>query len=183
MAVPKEERYTAKDFFAMTGEERCELMDGYIVDMSSPSYIHQRISAQMHTDIVIYIRSQKGKCEALATFDVELNEYTVVEPDLIVTCDPDKLDEQKHMGAPDWVIEIVSQSNAFNDYCKKFNYYKRYGVREYWIIDPRSEHVTVFINDNGLKEMSSYTFTDNIPVYIFKDKTPTLEICIGDYLN
>ncbi|MDE7294013.1 MAG: Uma2 family endonuclease [Oscillospiraceae bacterium] len=182
MAVPEERRYTAEEFYALTGEERCELIDGYIVDMSpSPNFIHQEISAQMHTDIMNFIRSQKGKCKALATFDVHLNDNTVVEPDLLVACDPDKFDSKKHLGAPDWVIEIVSPSNFSNDYYTKLQLYKEHGVREYWIVDPRNCHVTVHIHDGDFNAIDIYSFSDKIPVYIFKDKTPPLEICIADY--
>ncbi|MDE6592225.1 MAG: Uma2 family endonuclease [Oscillospiraceae bacterium] len=182
MAVPEERRYTAEEFYALAGEERCELIDGYIVDMSpSPNFIHQEISAQMHTDIMNFIRSQKGKCKALATFDVHLNDNTVVEPDLFVACDPDKFDSKQHLGTPDWVIEIVSPGYVSKDYIKKAGLYKDHGAREYWIVDPRINKVTVYIWDNGLDECFLYTFTDKIPVHIFKDKTPPLEICIADY--
>ena len=186
MAVPMEKRYTVEEFYALMDEERCELIDGYIVDMSpAPGIVHQEISAQMLADIINYIRSQKGKCKVLAASNVMLNDHTLVEPDLFVACDPDKFDSKQHIGAPDWVIEIVSPSNFSNDYYTKLQLYKENGVREYWIVDPRDkkEIVTVHILEKGFEDICHYTFTDKIPVYIFRDKTPPLEICIGDYLK
>lgn len=184
MAVPKEQRYTVEEFYAMAGEERCELIDGYIVDMSpAPGITHQRILRKLCIDTSSYIDSQKGKCEPFIASNVKLNDFTTVEPDFFVTCHPENLDDKQHNGAPDWVIEIASPSNFIEDYRRKLRLYMEHGVREYWIVDPNKEQVTVYINDNDHKAFNFYTFADRIPVYIFGDKTPPLDICIGDYLE
>ena len=183
ITIPKEEKYTAEDFLTMTDEGRCELIDGYIVDMSpAPGIIHQRIIRKMIIDISSFIDLHNEKCEPFITSNVKLTDDTVLIPDIYVTCHPENLDGQKHIGAPDWMIEIVSPSNFTNDYYTKLHIYKEHGVREYWIIDPRNDSVTVYIWDEGLNDCKHYTFTDRIPVYIFKDKTPPLEICVGNYL-
>ena len=182
MALPQELRYTVEEFYAWPGAERCELIDGYIVDMSpSPNQTHQWIQGELFADIRSFIRARGGKCKPFMTSDVKLTEKTIVIPDIYITCHPENLDGQRHIGAPDWVIEIVSPGYVSKDYITKAALYKQYGAREYWIVDPRTDNVTVYIWDNGLDECMHYKFSDRIPVYIFKDKTPPLEICIADY--
>ena len=83
-----------------------------------------------------YLKEKNGPCRVYpAPFAVKLNERTVVEPDISVVCDPDKLTKQGCTGAPDWIIEIVSPNNSSHDYIFKLNLYANAGVREYglWI--------------------------------------------------
>lgn len=106
----------------------------------------------------------------LLSFDVVLNErpLTVVQPDLMVICDKNKLDGKRCNGAPDFIIEIVSPGNASDDYIKKLYYYKNYGVREYWIVDPSRCIVTV--NDfEGDCITIQYPFDATIKVNIYDD--------------
>ncbi|MCM1577790.1 MAG: Uma2 family endonuclease [Ruminococcus sp.] len=183
MALPMEKRYTEEEYYKYTGENRCELIDGYIVDLSSPSPVHQKILGKIDRQIGNFIDSHHGKCEPYITTNVKLDAHTIVEPDLFVTCDPNNFDERQYNGAPDWVIEIVSKSNPSWDYCHKLDLYKENGVREYWIVDPRVFVTTVHIWDGDYRFSDAYSFAQKIPVHIFKDKTPPLEICIGDYLK
>ena len=126
-------------------------------------------------------KKNKGKCEVYtAPFDVKLSESTVVIPDISVICDSSKLTDKGCSGAPDWIIEIVS-SNAIHDYLVKLNLYQAYGVREYWIVDPKKQSVTVYHFDEDL-DMEKYDFTEIIPVWIYKDKATPLEINISELL-
>lgn len=180
MPVPKENRYTIEEFRQLTGiGERAELIDGIIYDMSpSPNINHQRISGNLYFEIKSYIKRNKGKCEIFeAPTDVKLNEKTVVIPDIFIACDPDKFDDQQYNGAPDWVIEIVSPSNATHDFKDKLYLYSVAGVREYWIIDPAEEKVLVYrFGKPHITEI--YTFDDEITVGIYKDNAEPLTICI-----
>ena len=78
-------------------------------------------------------------------FIVKLSDkpLTIIQSDIMVICDKDKLDGKRCNGAPDFIIEIVSSGNPEDDYIRKLYYYKNYGVREYWIVDPRRKIVTV----------------------------------------
>ena len=140
--------------------------------MAPPSRAHQRISGLLHTAINNYIRSSNGKCEAYAApFAVFLDrDANYVEPDTSVICDSDKLDTRGCNGAPDWIIEIVSPSNASYDYITKLYKYKAAGVREYWIVNPQSKTVYAyyFEYEENFKT-SSYTFQDKIKVNIYDD--------------
>ena len=121
-ALTEEKRYTIEDIYALPEGERAELIDGKIYYMAPPGWGHQRISRKLHQAIANYIDSNGGKCEALAApFAVFLNEddLNYVEPDISVICDLTKLDEKGCHGAPDWIIEIVSQSSKPRDYMTK----------------------------------------------------------------
>ena len=183
--VKKEILYTADKFLEMTDlPERCELINGEIFDMSpSPNERHQDISEVVNYAMKDYVYKNKGKCRVYsAPFDVKLNEYTIVQPDLFIVCDRDKLDGKRCNGAPDWVIEIISPSSVDRDMREKLLLYSEAGVREYWIIDPIKERVFVYLfgkpNITGF-----YTFNDNIRVNIYKDSTPPLDICIARLLE
>ena len=127
-----------------------------------------------------YIDRKKGNCEVfLAPFAVFLNEddKNYVEPDISVICDKNKLNEKGCNGAPDWIIEIVSPSTQRVDYSIKLFKYRSAGVREYWIVNPKTHTVNVF--DFELDQKSGqYSFDDAIPVCIYEN----LDIRISDLL-
>ena len=103
-----------------------------------------------------------------APFDVKLNNspLTIVQPDLMVICNPDKLDGKRCNGAPDFIIEIVSPGNPADDYIRKLYYYKNAGVREYWIVDPRRRTITVnFFEQNILNVQYSFEATIKVNIY------------------
>lgn len=103
-------------------------------------------------------------------FDVKLSDrpLTIVQPDLMIICDKDKLDGKRCNGAPDFIIEIVSPGNASDDYVKKLYYYKNCGVREYWIVDPNRRTVTVNYFE-GDSITVQYPFGAAIKVNIYDD--------------
>lgn len=165
--------YTEKDYYNLPENVRAELIDGQIYYMSAPSRIHQEILNFINTEINIYLRSKKGTCKIYpAPFSVKLfkgDDKTVVEPDISVICNPNKLTERGCTGAPDWIIEITSPSTSSHDYIRKLNLYARAGVREYWIIDPRTEKIFVYHLDQPDVKADSYRFQDKIKVNIYDD--------------
>lgn len=168
-ALRKEEIYTVDDIYALPDGKRAELIDGKIYYMAPPSWKHQSISRKLHQLIANYIDSNDGKCEALAApFAVFLSDDNVnyVEPDISVICDLSKLDDKGCHGAPDWIIEIVSQSSKTRDYMTKLFKYRTAGVREYWIVDPEKQRVTVYFFEKELVE--EYSFGTDIPVGIYE---------------
>lgn len=165
--------YTEEDYYNLPENVRAELIDGQIYYMAAPSRIHQKILNFLNTEINIYIRSKDGSCEVYpAPFAVKLfedDDKTVVEPDISVICDPNKLTERGCTGAPDWIVEIVSPSTSSHDYIRKLNLYAKAGVKEYWIIDPRTGKVFVYYLDQADVNVDSYTFQDKIKVNIYDD--------------
>lgn len=168
-ALRKEEIYTTDDIYALPDGKRAELIDGEIYYMAPPGTKHQRLVMNLSYQIKDHIIHQNGKCDVFpAPFAVFLNEdnTTYVEPDISVICDPHKITDKGCHGAPDWVIEIVSPSSKTMDYFMKLFKYQAAGVREYWIVDPDKQRVTVyFFEKEGMEE---YSFGDDIPVGIYE---------------
>lgn len=166
MVIQGGKGYTVDDILALPEGERAELIDGEMFMMASPTRTHQRILGWMHVTIYNYIKSKKGKCQVyLAPFAVFLknDNKNYVEPDVLVSCKDERVDEQGCHGAPDWAIEIVSPSSVTMDYKRKAKAYREAGVREYWIIDSQKERTTVYLfGDDGTEEKTEYTFTDVI---------------------
>ena len=178
----KDIRYTIEDFYKLPEGTRAELIDGVIYDMApSPLRIHQEISMELSAAIFNYIKNNKGKCKVYtAPFDVKLSNNTVVIPDISVICDLSKLTEKGCTGAPDWVIEITS-SNEVHDYVTKPNLYQKYGIKEYWIVDPKKQSVTVYHFGDDF-DTERYSFSETIPVWIYKDNPTPLTINISKFI-
>lgn len=176
MALPKlqEREYTIEDIYALPDGKRAELIDGQIYYMAPPNRIHQRISGKLFQEIANYIDSNNGSCEIYAApFAVFLNkdDSNYLEPDISVICDSDKLDDKGCNGAPDWIIEIASPSNAAYDYINKLALYKAAGVREYWIVDPIKKAIFVYFFEEKAFDITYHTFQDKIKVNIYDDLT------------
>jgi len=149
--------YSAAHYMRWKLEELVELIRGKIVKMSpAPSSDHQSISAELTSQVVSFFK--KRKCRAFhAPFDVYLvhpdQDYkttqNIVEPDLCIICDPEKIRKFGCVGAPDLVVEILSPSTSKKDQKDKFELYEEYGVREYWIVFPESKSVMVYVLKNG----------------------------------
>ena len=168
---PQPELITLEQYEALPEDRRVEVFEGVVYDMASPSPIHQTISTELTTILNTYIKNKKSSCKVFhAPFDVKLddNPLTIIQPDLMIVCDMDKLDEKRYNGAPDFIIEIVSPGNPSDDYIRKLYYYKNYGVCEYWIVDPRRKTVTVnYFEENKLS--IQYSFESTIKVNIYDD--------------
>jgi Uma2 family endonuclease len=163
---------TIDDIYALPEGERAELIDGKLYYMATPKTVHQRILTKLTIEIGNFIKAKKGPCEVLpAPYGVFLkaDDSVFVEPDISVICDPEKIDEKGCIGAPDWIIEIISPSSASHDYVRKFVLYNKAGVREYWIVDPRNNTVTVHFFDTEEYIPLYYTFKDKVKVNIYDD--------------
>lgn len=158
MALPaKDVRYTFADCMAWDESERIEVIDGKAIMMAPSSRVHQEISGELFRQLANYLDGKKCRVYH-APFAVRLFEKdgdkpedvdTMVEPDISVVCDLDKLDKHGCKGAPDMVAEILSPSTRRHDRLVKLNLYQRAGIREYWIIDPDTQSVQVFLPDES----------------------------------
>ena len=169
---PQMETMTLEQYEALPEDRKVEIIENVVYDMASPSQIHQTLSMELSNIIYNYIKDKKGLCRVFsAPFDVKLSDHplTIVQPDIMVICDKDKLDGKRCNGAPDFIIEIVSPNNAAHDYIHKLNYYEIAGVREYWIVDPTHQRVVVYNFGQTDFEMKTYTFADKIKVSIYDD--------------
>lgn len=171
MPLPNEKTYTIDDIYKLPERERAELIDGHIYYMAPPNRAHQKILMYISTTINNYITQKKGSCEVYpAPFAVFLtnDDTNYVEPDISIICDKNKLDDKGCNGAPDFIIEIVSPGNPEHDYITKLGKYKASGVREYWIVDPRTQTITVYFFEAGIFAQH-YDFTNIVKVNIYDD--------------
>ena len=148
-----EDRYTYADYSASPEDERWELICGTAYAMSTPTVAHQRVLLNMAGQLHYFL--QDKPCNVfVAPLSVRLNadegDDTVVEPDILVVCDEQKLADGKGVvGAPDFIVEILSPSTAKHDLFRKFALYQDAGVREYWIADPEDKNLMAFILREG----------------------------------
>lgn len=169
---PPPQAISLEQYEALPEDVRAEVFDGQLYYMASPSQDHQTISMELSTILHTYLKSKKGPCRVFhAPFDVKLSDspLTIVQPDLMIVCDKDRLDGKRCNGAPDFIIEIVSPGNPSDDYIRKLYYYKNAGVREYWIVDPRTRKVIVYYLEQIDFQMMAYTFQDKVKVNLFED--------------
>lgn len=162
--------YTVEDYYALPDDVRVELIDGVFYDMAAPTPLHQDLALELWVRLRNHIRQGKGLCKAyMSPIDVKFpeDEMTMVQPDVIVVCDRDKIIEKRIDGAPDLVIEVLSPSTKKKDQAVKLKKYGEMGVREYWIVDPASKKVVVYVFERDW-EISLYSFSDQIPVAIFE---------------
>jgi len=171
--------YTYADLLEWDEQTRYELYDGEAVALASPSDEHQRIVGEMFGQFRDFAKDKPCQIR-FAPLDVRLfaedgdrpeDTTTVVQPDLLVVCDKDKLDRHGVHGAPDFVLEVTSPSTHRNDLYVKFSLYQRAGVREYWIVDPEARAVQTLTLENGRYMAQVFTRTDQAPVRIFPGLT------------
>lgn len=154
--------YSYADYLTWRFEQTVELIKGKIWKMSpAPRTNHQRISWNLSIQIGKFL--QKNNCEAFAApFDVRLYDrkksakadkeiFTVVQPDLCIICDKEKIDEKGCNGAPELIVEILSKGNSKKEMRIKYDLYQEAGVEEYWIVSPVHLTVHLFVLDKNKK--------------------------------
>jgi len=177
----EDRHYTYADYLEWEGPQRYQLINGEVFQMASPSVAHQALLMGLSIQFGSWLQDKPCKVFA-APLDVRLfpeednSDDTVVQPDLLVVCDKDKLGKGSVNGAPDLVVEIVSPSNSHRELFIKFQYYLEAGVREYWVIDPEEQKVQVHIYENGHYLSTGYKNNARIPVTIL----PGFEIALAD---
>ncbi len=151
-----EKTYSYADYLRWKFNERVELIKGKVMLMSpAPNLNHQQLSGELSYQIAHYLRHKNCRL-FVAPFDVKLYDrkkehlpddkaYSVVQPDLSVICDKNKLTKQGCDGAPDWIIEILSPGNSKKDMLLKYELYQENGVNEYWLVYPYEKAIHQFI--------------------------------------
>ena len=150
MPIPeKKERYTYQDYCGWLDEQRWELIDGKPYNMTpAPSFHHQTIVGNIYS-YLNYALKGKNCVPSIAPSDVVLSKDDVVQPDVFVVCDPEKITKENVQGAPDLVIEVLSPSTAKKDRWEKLKLYERFGVVEYILIDPDGQYAERYLQGAG----------------------------------
>jgi Uma2 family endonuclease len=180
--------YTIEDYYALPDEPRVELIDGVIYNMASPNAFHQMIALQIASELNNYIRGNHGYCiPFIAPMDVQLDmdEHTMLQPDVIVVCDRNQIREDVIFGAPDFVVEILSPSTKRKDMTIKLGKYMDAGVKEYWMIDPKKKSIVVYLLNEEEKDydITLYTFENEVPVGIYKGQCKVNFKAIDNYVS
>lgn len=163
--------YTLEDYYSLPDDIRVELIDGVIYNLAAPSLTHQVITAQLWMQLFQCIKKHDMNCKVfISPVDVRLDmdEKTMVQPDVAVICQEIESDKRIE-GAPELIVEVLSEATRKKDCTIKLEKYMNAGVREYWIIDPDNHSVWIydFANDNYPQY---YSFEDHIPVGISEGK-------------
>ncbi len=149
--------YSYADYLTWQFDETVELIKGKIMLMCpAPTTKHQAISRDLSFYMTGFLHTQKNCQLFTAPFDVKLYNrtksqladkevFTVVQPDLCVICNPEKLTEKGCDGAPDWIIEILSKGNTKKEMQLKYELYEESGVTEYWLVYPYEQVVHQFV--------------------------------------
>jgi len=180
--------YTYADYLTWRFQERVELIKGWIYKMSpAPRRLHQEVEGNLHLELGNFFR--KTPCKVYQSpFDVRLIKNleqsdkqitTVVQPDICVVCDPQKLDLRGCIGAPDLIVEVLSPSTIKKDNYEKFNLYQENAVREYWLVNPEGKSLQQFYlkNDEYIEFETIEDKDDMITSKIFPElKFPACEI-------
>lgn len=148
LAKKADKHFTYDDYLAWPNDERWEIIDGAAYAMSSPAVLHQDVLLNLAVTLKPFFNGKPCRF-FIAPLDVMLSEDTVVQPDMLVVCDPKKITRTCVRGAPDLVVEILSPSSCSYDRLLKFKRYASAGVKEYWIVTPELASIEIFTLDNG----------------------------------
>jgi Uma2 family endonuclease len=183
---PHPKKVTYADYLTWPDEPRYEIINGIPYLQAAPSRQHQRIVSQLMGELYLFLKGRP--CEVYtAPFDVRLSasedeeEYHVIQPDISVICDKEKLDEKGCKGAPDFIVEVLSPSTWQRDRIEKMNQYQKHGVREYLLIYPNEKIVEQYnLCENGKYETPQiYNETDVFHSTIF----PEFQLNMTDILT
>ena len=165
--------YEVSDYENLPEDIRVELIDGYFYEMEAPTKKHQVILQEILIQLTSQIRKNKGDCKVyMAPSDVQLDENnkTIVQPDLFILCNKDMIkNSRRTVGAPEFIIEVLSESTRKKDMTLKLNKYEACGVKEYWIIDPNKEYIIKYFFEN-MSLTNIYTFNDIVSLELYEGK-------------
>jgi len=173
-------RFTYQDYLSWPEEGRWEIIDGIAYNISpAPTVRHQRISRNLSG--ILYTQREKFRsCEFFeAPTDIVFDEFNVVQPDIFIVCDKDKITEDNIKGAPDLIIEITSPSTEVKDRREKLKLYEHFGVREYIILFSEREYLERYVlkkNRYNVPEILNWN-------EVLKIKSFDIEIKLWEYLK
>ncbi|MFN8672453.1 MAG: Uma2 family endonuclease [Candidatus Sericytochromatia bacterium] len=171
--ITKQKSFTYEEYYLIEDGNRYEVINGELIMVPAPDLWHQKYSRKLEVKMVIH-------CEKLdlgeifdAPCDVILDKNVVVQPDILFVKKENENILQKRgvFGTPNLIVEILSKSSVKIDKFEKFKLYEKYGVEEYWILDPENKSVEVFLLVDGRYELKSVSSDegDIVKSYVIKD--------------
>jgi Uma2 family endonuclease len=164
-------KYSYADYLSWRFEQFVELIHGKIYPIAGPNEFHQRLITKLSFQMYSYFENKDGCMVYPAPLDVQIpdqsqkNEnkdvHTVVQPDICLVCDLNKLDKRGCLGAPDLVVEILSKGSAKKDMSTKFTLYQESGDKEYWIVEPSEKNVILYHSDENKQFVAKKPFVED----------------------
>ncbi len=172
MAVTKQKKWTYEEYYRLDDEKRYEVLEGELIEMSSPSSEHQIISTNLGATLWNYVHNKRvGKIIA-APLDVIFDEQNTFQPDIVFISNGNKqiIQERGIFGPPNLVVEVLSKSTEKKDRRLKFKAYEKFGVKEYWIVDPGKKSMEMFVLEkSGFTLYCSVHNDDPLKSRVFPD--------------
>ncbi|MBA4416383.1 MAG: Uma2 family endonuclease [Syntrophus sp. (in: bacteria)] len=184
LAIEKEKRYTYNDYLTWDYGERWEIIDGQPYNMTpAPKVKHQDLASNFHIKLKT---DEKNRCyTGIAPTDVVLDQYNIVQPDVFVVCDRDKIKDNNIEGAPDLIIEVLAPGTEVKDKREKKRIYEQFGVNEYLLVYPEQEYLERYWLENnryGAPEIFNWneplkllSLDMEVKLWEIFDKTPSPE--------
>ena len=150
-------RYTYQDYLDLPDDgKRYEVIHGELVMTPAPYTFHQIVSGNLEYELRTFVKKEKSGKVFYAPVDVLLSENNVLQPDILfISKERSNIITEKNIaGAPDLIIEIISPSSAYYDLLEKKEIYEKFGVQEYWIVDPKKQRVEIYVNHDNQFELN-----------------------------
>ena len=156
--MPIDTRLTYEDYCLLPNDgKRYEIIDGELFVTPSPRRAHQKIVSNLHYYLTDHVKRHGLGEVYVAPFDVVFSRYDVVEPDIlyISKARASVLTDKNVQGAPDLAVEVLSETTADIDRTTKLKLYARFGVQEYWIIEPVGPTAEIYRQGKGGFELAA----------------------------
>jgi Uma2 family endonuclease len=136
--------FSWQDYQGWPDDERWELIDGEAYAMApAPSTRHQSVALRLAS--ILQSRVSTGGCQPfIAPVDLRLSDFDVVQPDVLLVCDPDQIHDSHIEGPPALVVEVLSPATATRDLRQKKGLYQRFGVAFYLVVHPLEQYAQLF---------------------------------------
>lgn len=169
MVFPQERKpFTYAEYVQLSDGDRYEMIDGKLYNMTpAPTPKHQQVVTLLSAEFVTHSRGKTCRV-FVSPIDVCFSNDEWVQPDIVTVCDSNKISDERIIGPPDIIVEVLSPSTAKKDRLIKYRRYEQAGVHEYWIVDPVHEYVEVHVLKDGAYQLyGTYFKGDAIPVQLF----------------
>lgn len=170
-SIVEKKKYTYEDYLKISEDKRYELIHGELLMTPSPVPNHQRILKKIGFLLERFVSENKSGEIFIAPCDVYLDDENVVQPDILFISQNrlDIIGEKNIQGAPDVVVEIVSENSAYRDMVQKKSIYAKFGIQEYWLVIPEAEEIEIYIiKDKSYQSYKKYSKDDILESNLLK---------------
>ena len=164
-------KHTIKDYMKLPEGSKYQLLNGNIVEMPSPTEIHQAIIFHLSYLLAGFLIKNPIGIARFAPLDVILDEENVLQPDLLFIANENKhIIKERIEGAPDFVVDVLSPTTAYYDWEEKMEIYAKFGVKEYWIINPHKQYIELYdLKEGKFEKREKLVYTGLVKSKVIKE--------------